>query len=298
MLTMLLFRRAFHALGQFGMSLVGTAAYGAFVLCGLGLLTSRHAATPHAYFLVLASSATVVVVGQSVLLAPWAGHGTREPKVVANGIRQMVRYGRWAAGGTAIGWLSLNSPYLLLPVLATLADVAVFRAAMNLYLPYQHFLVGITAALLPSLAAQASRGEGTELLDRARRAGWVLGAAAAVFGIIMLVAAGMITRVLYGGEFGDGPVRVLRWGAPLPIIWSLLFIEVTVMRALGRSEAVFRANLLAFAAVGILGLPVGAWVGAHGAMVALVCVQAAVLAAIVVGRISVRHDLAVGRVRL
>ena len=277
-LTMQLFRRALQAQNELGAALMGTTLYSVFIGLGLVWLFLHRVSSPELLFLVMAVSAGIVTVWQFRRLSPRL---TTPPK---DGLLSaMVRYGGWASAATLLSWAGSSGPYVLLPVLSSVSQAAVLRTAMNLYLPFQHFILGITAVALPAFARRVSRGEATKLSSAAWQLITWLGILGLLYGLAVVLARHSLVAILYGGRFGENTVRVLILGSVLPAIWTALFVQVAVLRALGRSDWVFYSHAFAFGSVGIAGLTIGARFGAAGVTIALALLQTATLVGVSIG---------------
>jgi polysaccharide transporter, PST family len=122
--------------------------------------------------------------------------------------------------------------------------VGYYSAAERIVQTAQSLLAPITQSLYPRMSRlmHESRSEAFALLRRILR---IQGSLSAVITLTLLLAAPLITELLYGPQFAE-TTRVLRWLAPIPFLVALSNVfGIQTMLPMGMSRSVSRILLSA-----------------------------------------------------
>jgi len=148
---------------------------------------------------------------------------------------------------TALGIAHFKVDALLLFALATPTAVATYEAGYKLF-EVSRFVVRPTATVFYPLSAElAGRGDWEGFARTLRRLLVLAGGVAAAISLAVLVAAGLIVRLVWGGAYGDtaAVLRILYLAVP-PLY--LGFIATFLAGALHREGAAARVLALCLAA--------------------------------------------------
>jgi len=148
---------------------------------------------------------------------------------------------------TALGIAHFKVDALLLFALATPTAVATYEAGYKLF-EVSRFVVRPTATVFYPLSAElAGRGDWEGFARTLRRLLVLAGGVAAAISLAVLVAAGLIVRLVWGGTYGDtaAVLRILYLAVP-PLY--LGFIATFLAGALHREGAAARVLALCLAA--------------------------------------------------
>jgi O-antigen/teichoic acid export membrane protein len=176
------------------------------------------------------------------------------------------KYGRWAAATGALGFLSWNIYYYLLPLFADLAATAALKAMVNISLPVLQAVSALLPLLLPALVRRRGTPSFARLMTLAT--GWTTGVLIAFW-----IAAGtfhsLIVREIYQGRYAETSSLLWIVGA-LPVAAGLSAVFSTALRAEEDPRGVFYATLAAAFASVTLGILLTAREGIRGAAVGMV----------------------------
>lgn len=208
----------------------GTAAvagYALLVVLGLGLLALSQRTSSSAALWVMgvagAAVGTLVTLSQR-LPAPAPGQ-TREA------LAHHWQHGRWLLVASPLRWAVDALPLVILGVCASLAQVALLRAALNLMAPAVQVVGAVRLMLLPRFANAAREGGLGRLLRGSQLT--ALGLGALLFALVS--AAGGRLLLVYGGRYQEG-ASLLPLLSLIPALLGSALLFENVLRAKGRSE--------------------------------------------------------------
>ncbi len=247
---------------------------GGFVL---GTLALRNAA-------VLDVGSTLIVMALAAILASFWGFGrywTRPSTPFATGAGRFAAkawaYGRWSAPTGVLMWIANNVFILVLPLASTVADAGRLKMVLNILLPFQQVLLGLSLIGLPMLARLYSGGEFARAARLTRIALTVAVVGGGIFGVVLAVGGEVAFAWIYGLRRAEDAPLVL-YGLGLPLTWSIIAVLRVVLRARGDSRSTFVGYAVGLATVGIAAVPLGAFNGAAGALVGSTAIAAAIAA--------------------
>lgn len=238
-LLMQLVRRVWYVEDRAGVAAVGTATYLVLSIFGLCVLHMVSAVSIVGAFMVNGAAACVVTVGWLTYRKRASRKSAKTPEVSTRKVMaELARYGRWAIG-TQVGNWFLNGGYLLLVgAVAGREVVAILRAIINLFLPFQHLTIASANYYLPRLAGLAGTSRFHRLVALHLR---IVCMAALVFVSGMYFAGVSILGVLYGSQYSAG-IELLPFVALLPLVWSITAAFLCALRALERPRDTFIAS--------------------------------------------------------
>jgi O-antigen/teichoic acid export membrane protein len=148
-----------------------------------------------------------------------------------------LRYARWAAGTSLLGWGCSNVHYLILNASAGLMAVGAMRALDNTLTPYLQGLTALTQLTLPMASAAAARSQ-ADLSRFTVRLGAAWTAMAVVAYVVLAIFGQQLIHTLYGDGFA-GVHENLTWYALMLIPYSLSAALLIACKALSRSDLAF-----------------------------------------------------------
>lgn len=238
-------RRVLWVLDSGTLAFAATLTY-AFISCGaLLVLSSSGHLSATAGLLVIGG--TGAVVGLTFL----AGVGVLAafPALSRAELRSLWDYGRWSSPATAINWLSGQGYFALFPLVATVTEGAQFRALLNLVLPVQNVLIGLSAYWLPRLAADVAHHGVEGITAQWRRMLLLMASLTLAYVIPVVVFGDRIVEFLYAGTYQEIasqlPISALAMCA-----WPLMYASTVGLRAIARPARVFTVNIVVVAGVG------------------------------------------------
>jgi O-antigen/teichoic acid export membrane protein len=186
-------------------------------------------------------------------------------------------FGRWAVGTGLLSALTLNVYYMVLPVSHGLEATATLRALLNLMMPALQASMAIAMVTMPSLV----RARGTSAFDRLL---YRLLALFSAGGVLYWLCLGLshehLFRWLYGDRYSEN--AHLLWVVGLvPIACTLSTAIESSLRALERSDHVFRAHAFATVATCVVGVPLLLRWGLVGAIVGMLVAYAVAISSMV-----------------
>jgi len=188
-------------------------------------------------------------------------------------------YGRWSAPASVLTWVTNNIYIVALPLASTVADSGRLKMVLNLLLPFQQVLLGLSLIGLPILARLHANG-GTEQATRLTRL--ALAAAAAgggAFSLALALGGEAAFTWVYGPRRADDAQLVL-YGLALPVIWAVIAVLRVSLRARGDSRSTFLGYSIGIGTVGLVAVPMGITYGAAGALVGSTAISAAIAVAL------------------
>lgn len=224
----------------------------------------------------------LAVMGTAALVASLGGstrYWARPARLTSPNARQFAakawRYGRWSAPAGVLMWVTNNIFIVALPLASTVADSGRLKMVLNLLLPFQQILLGLSLIGLPMLARLHSSGA-TERAARLTRL--ALTAAVAGGGAFSLVVAlwGEVAFIWIYGQRHAEDAQLVLYGLALPIIWAVIAVLRISLRARGDSRSTFLGYLIGMGTVGLIAVPMGVTYGAAGALVGSTVISIAI----------------------
>lgn len=243
-------RRVLWVLDSGVMAFAGTITY-ALIAC-VGLLLLSFAGHLSATTGLLVIGGTGAVVGLAFLAG--AGVLAVSPTLSRSELRSLWQYGRWSSPATIINWLSGHGYFVLFPLVASVVDGAHFRALLNLVLPVQNVLIGLSAYWLPRLSADVSQHGFDGIASQWRRMLLLMGAITLAYVLPLIAFGDRIVELLYAGAYqeiaGHLPLAALAM-----LAWPLMYASTVGLRAVARPARVFTVNIVIVAGVGSWAAP-------------------------------------------
>lgn len=219
---------------------------GCFVLHEMGQLSAFSA-------LVMMGVGTLA----SALTAAFIAKPTLRPEPDDLSMRQIVQdhveYGKWSLGSRFLSWLSSNSGYLVVPLLASLADNGSLRAITNLVLPIALANSAIVSLLVP-IFARTHQHQGEKVLDQrvtqiCRMVFLVTGS----YFLFLTVFGKPVIHLLFDGKYDEAAtLPFIMTMALIPVITTLSRIHDAALAAMGRNKLTFQAKIIPTALVVVL----------------------------------------------
>jgi O-antigen/teichoic acid export membrane protein len=267
-------RRALYAYPRPGQALGLATLHFVGVVTGFGVLVRSG---------MMSARIALILLGVTAALLGWLSLRIHAPQRVSRGLRstnakqflgEILHYSRWSTPGALLGWASSNVFYVALPSFSGLEQAAVFRAAMNLYLPFQHVLLGLVTLLLAPMAGAALRIGHAPFIRAVFRKGLAVMGAGLAYGIIVFLFRKQLVPLLYGPRYPS----VIALAGPalwLPAAYAALSVGVTLLRSVAKPRLVVLAYGCALAIIGAWLVPVSAVRGAGAALLGHGFLQAA-----------------------
>ena len=275
----------FWALRQFSyadnkpwMAFTQTAAYAIGLFVAAFAIGQTNTQTADGGLRVLAVGAFfAVVVGTVISRGSFARFSF--DRVYSNMIAN-ARYGAWSAPSNLAAWFAANAFLISLPTFGSPDAAARLKTLLNILLPFQQILAGVSLLFMPILARLHSNGD----IDQFKRT------STALLMIGMLGGMGMSTIMYFGGSYVytfvygagyAGQAGIIMTGLALPVLMAPISVFRIITRATNRPDKQLRAYLVGTVAVGLIAVPVGTSYGQAGAVIGMTLMQAATLAVMI-----------------
>lgn len=190
------------------------------------------------------------------------------------------RYGRWSAPSGVTNWFAANVYLLVMPLATSVSDTARVKAFLNVLLPFQQVLLGLSLVVLPKLSEILTDGR---RLQAARLTRWLFLAAilgSLMFSAILLLVGEPIYRLVYGARYAQDAGLII-YGIALPTLWAIIAVARTVLRAHRAPKAIFIAYAVSLLTVGLLAIPGGAMLGPQGALIGMTVIHIVIAACLI-----------------
>ena len=174
-------------------------------------------------------------------------------------------YGRWSVPTGTLIWFANNIFLLILPVAASSRDAGQLKMVLNILLPFQQVLLGLSLVALPVFSRlQTERHFGQ---FRRLTAGCLIIAALGglCFAALLCIAGQPAFALIYGARHAAAADLVL-YGLALPFFWALTAVARVVLRARQEVKGIFLAYCVAAGVIGPIAIPIGALHGTAGAL--------------------------------
>ncbi len=223
----------------------------------LGLLTPGRAV------MIMGASSVMAVLGMGPVLP--GGSGRVDRALMAEGLRDHWRYGRWAILATTLAWIPGNIGYILLPLWMGLEAPGAMRALMNLALPMLHLNTALGSLLVPVFAEKRHGDHFDKTLIRVSGA---MGCMAIAYWLGLAVFGAWILRWAYGGQYVEYAGWLWMVGA-LPTSAGIVTVTSSALRALELPRQIALVYAAVAAGAMTAGVVLIAWQGVAGAIVGL-----------------------------
>ncbi len=251
-LLMWLVRQAFYVKRQIHLAATGGALYLVLSLLGIhGLYTSGFL-SPTTAIIVMGLAGLLVSVWSIILLRPLLFSGKKlTPGLVIN---DCWGYGKWAVGGGLLIWFTNNIYFIVLPWTAGFEEGGAFRALLNLLLPFQHMVLAISGILLPLMAGKFWKTGIKDVHKLLKISTLIVIPLGLLYSLLVIVYSKPLIRVLYAGKYDDYAGDI--WlGALLPVLWGVLILSVTSLRAMNLPRRVFWGLVFFSITVTVVAIP-------------------------------------------
>lgn len=238
-------RRVLWVLDAGFLAFAATIIYALFSCGALLILASTGHLSATAGLLVIGG--TGAVVGLTFLAG--AGVLAISQALSRSELRSLWHYGRWSSPATVINWLSGHGYFVLFPLVATVTAGAQFRALLNLVLPVQNVLIGLSAYWLPRLSADVAHNGVNGIMSQWRRMLLLMASLTLAYVVPLVCFGDRIVGFLYAGSYQE-IVSQLPLSALAMCAWPLMYASMVGLRAAARPERVFAVNIVVVAGVG------------------------------------------------
>ena len=233
-------RRAFYIEMQSGMAMITSLIYS--VLLGIFILyvQSVGGVTLLAAYLGMALSSLIASMFAMRRLGvdffgKRAGGSNIHPARVN---RELWDFGKWVLPAYLAGWLtSLSFPFIV-SFLINAQFAGAYRAVQNLFLPFQQFLAAVTLLALPWLAKQNSNHGNQRLFHLTQTAAVVVGLAALLYCLLIVVFRHEIVALLYENEFYSSFDDLVIFLAIATLLGSVPLILGLALRVLDQPDTI------------------------------------------------------------
>jgi O-antigen/teichoic acid export membrane protein len=262
-LMLWLLRRACYVHVGPHVAAAGGLFYMAFITAGVtGLLTVGWMSPASALALMGAGSAVSALWIKSRLGVAAYSASTALDREVAG---HHWQYGRWAIGTGLLSSAMASIYYLVLPASHGLASTAVLKAMMNVTMPALQAFPALAVAALPRLVRIRGTSAFVAMVGR-------LAVLYSAFALLYWCALSLwhepIVRALYRGAYVEDSYLLL-WLGLMPVQLAVICNLDCALRALERSDQIFRAYAIAFVFTVGVGLPSTLLWGPFGAIFGL-----------------------------
>lgn len=230
----------FRALGYL------TAATGLVALGGSSLVTS---------LLLLVVLRPTLTAGASSIRTVWTEHWG---------------YGKWILAAAGPTWLINNIYYLVLPMMAGLAEAGALKALMNLAMPALQSVSALGVLLMPILVRERGRRGHGALKKMTTLAALVFATGSICYLALLLGFGFRILRFLYAGKYVTESWWLLLLVGLLPLVQSVPAVLGAALGSIERPDLYFWAILGGVTSALLLGVPIALDIGLPGALVGFI----------------------------
>lgn len=179
------------------------------------------------------------------------------------------RYGRWSVASVLNNWIPANIYYLVIPVWFGLSGTATLRALLNLMLPVQNCVAGLSMVLMPSLVHDLGQS-GTEGMNRTMTSHFsVLAGIIIPYSLVVCMSNHFVLQLLYGGKYGSLSRDLILLSGLVPFGAAAISILGNGLRALERPDLIFWCYTAATTVSVAAGVPLTALWGVRGALLGM-----------------------------
>lgn len=240
-------RQIHYAKGEPGKALIQTTVYSVVLIGSVGMLSHLGLLTSVAAIFTIALAGGLASL-MGLYRLPIGFWRIDQFRWNVNVVRSCMRHGSWSSLGAAAMWATVNAPAIILPAYRLDVAAGQLRALMNIVLPYQQVLLGISQIAIPTLARLRYL-----FLFRRLRVMEFLFLALGIIGAITFAAlvgifGGFLYLVMYNGKYAFDTLLIL----PVTLVIIMLAINSVlraILRARGRPSTVFIGYGLALVGV-------------------------------------------------
>lgn len=232
----------------------------------------------------LDSGTALAMMGLAAIAASlWAArhYWARPAAISAPGARRLFgqawTYGLWAAPTGVLMWLANNIFFLVLPAATSLADSGRLKMVLNILMPFQQVLIGVSLIALPAFARLHAGGQAVRAARMTRVAMLGAGLGGALFGLVLLVVGPSVFTLIYGARHAQEAPLIL-YGLGLPMIWGLIAVARVDLRARQNVRLIFFGYAAGGLLAGISIVPLALPYATAGALIGMTAMFAAVAA--------------------
>lgn len=262
------FRRIAYARGIPSEAAQMTLIYAAVLLVGTVLITRIQSARPIDAILIVGFAALVASVRPWRQLNSW-GMLLKSPEQEFRLWMRFFLYGNWAAVAGGLIWFGNSVFFFALPIFTSVEEVGVLRAMLNVYLPFDHMLVGLSSLFIPMISRvvrMEQDGSGVRRLVIA--AVWFAIVGGGVYSLSIVLLGQNVLQAFYGTKYHTYHSSVA-FGAFLPLVWAVATVFRSTLRALEQPKSVFMAYLIGYVGFGAVVIPITSHYGTKGALIGM-----------------------------
>jgi len=268
-LLLWLMRRSCYVRVEPHLAAAGSLAYLVILVAGAYMLYRGNLLSVAAAFALMAIGGAAAALLIRVTLS-FPGSDTNRSSIDREVATDHWAYGRWAIGTGLLGAVMLQLYYFVMPAWHMLEGTATLKALTNCAMPALQSYWALSVLMVPKLV----RVRGTPAFGGLIRTLFTLYSIAALgYWALLGIFHGPLVRAMYGGRYESE--SSLLWGLGLlPLAAAGVSVVESALRALARSDAIFRAYVFAAAATIAIGVPLTfAW-GVGGAIAGLLIAHA------------------------
>ena len=222
-------RQPLYITGRVHWSAVTGALYLIFSVSCLILIRRMGSVTPFLSFIALGFSSLLIILAVVLLLLKPIWRGSDPALSVRRLTSDHIHYGKWAVGERLLLWMQTNVFFIVLPVIADLHTVAVFRVAGVLAMPATMTMTAAAGVILPDLVKLNESGQRTAL-GRVLLCGAL--AITLVYGVLLVTFGKQAAHIAFAGRYDhDLTVTLIAAIGLGPIIAGVCLVLELQLRA-------------------------------------------------------------------
>ena len=191
--------------------------------------------------------------------------------------REHWAYSKWIFSSSFVYQFTTQGYYWIVAGFLSVKQVAELRATQMLVMPMDQVFIALSFLVIPALCAQYASNRIGDFLTFARRYGFAVLSATALFVLAVRIVGRPVMHWLYNGKFDD-LASLLYILAFLPLLMGIGSVMSCALNAAEKPRLVFYAYLSSGAATLLGGIPLVIHLGLRGAVYGLL-ISAAVYAA-------------------
>ncbi len=254
LLTRWLTRQPFFITGRPTLAAVGGLIYLVISLATMALLDHWSALSAVSALAAMAAGSVIaaMIVTVAFLEVKWRGAQELSRQAV---VAEHWSYGRWAGVNKLLAWVPVNIFYVMLPTVASLADVGALRAGSNLTLPAYMLVTAMVSVLLP-IFARSYNADGPRQMDRkVTKAFLGFFALTSFLGLLVVLFGGQLMHLLYRGQFDAYSSYAFYTALALqPVLGAPVTVYDSALRVLGGVKWSFVSSIIPSVLTPVLGL--------------------------------------------
>ncbi|MEO9476969.1 MAG: polysaccharide biosynthesis C-terminal domain-containing protein [Cyclobacteriaceae bacterium] len=223
-------------------------------------------------FLILSVSSITVIVLFILIM---------KPILSLNALRPSLRYimndqwsfGRWSILSAFLNWVPNNLFIYVLLYFYSLREPGEYKAILNIVLPIQHLISGLSLILLPSLSKLVFERDKAKFIKQIQSVLLVIVLGSCFYTIVLIVFGKEITQFLYGNNYQFESIFYYIITGFLVFSIGLSFLYASIFRSLNQPKKIFYANIFGVVFSVVIGIPLVANYGVKGALTSLFLVN-------------------------